>query len=302
MTQSVAHRYEVPGERLPAPGADPSGPDGTGQDDNGGSVVSGSSFYLALRILPEGERSAMFAIYDYCRALDDVADNPAEHGQKIDALNAWRTTVDRIFAGQDVPGLEDLKLAVERYHLSRRDFLDLIDGMMMDVDEQLQAPTWPVLDLYCDKVASAVGRLAVRVFGLGVEDGLRLARHLGRALQLTNILRDIDEDAELGRLYLPREALIQAGIRDWRPEQVAEDPKVDLACHCVASCARAEFDEADWIMASCPRKSVRAPRLMSVAYRAILERMIDEGWTPPRTRVSVNKLGLIAPVLRYGLF
>ena len=89
--------------------------------------------------------------------------------------------------------------------------------MAMDAAEDIRAPDWATLDLYCDRVASAVGRLSVRIFGLAPEPGVALAHHLGRALQLTNILRDIDEDASLGRLYLPREALALRGGDDRRP-------------------------------------------------------------------------------------
>ena len=97
------------------------------------------------------------------------------------------------------------------------DFLAIIDGMDMDVAADIRAPDWATLDLYCDRVASAVGRLSTRIFGLEARDGEPLAEHLGRALQLTNILRDLDEDRELGRLYLPREALDKAGIGDSDP-------------------------------------------------------------------------------------
>ena len=108
---------------------------------------------------------------------------------------------------------------MKTFGLKREDFLAIVDGMEMDVPQDIRAPDMATLDLYCDRVASAVGRLSVRVFGLPEEDGIELAHHLGRALQLTNILRDIDEDAGLGRLYLPREALLHAGItsNDPRP-------------------------------------------------------------------------------------
>ena len=97
----------------------------------------------------------------------------------------------------------------------------MIDGMEMDIDADLRAPDWATLDLYCDRVASAVGRLSVRIFGIEPETGDRLAHHLGRALQLTNILRDLDEDAEMGRLYLPREALADRRHRERRPRSGA---------------------------------------------------------------------------------
>ena len=131
-----------------------------------------------------------------------------------------------MFAGRAPAHLAALDEATRSYHLSREDFDAVIDGMAMDAEQDIRAPDWATLDLYCDRVASAVGRLSVRIFGLPDEPGEALAYHLGRALQLTNILRDIDEDASAGRLYLPREALAAAGVTTDEPLAAAADPKL----------------------------------------------------------------------------
>ena len=147
-----------------------------------------------------------------------------------------------------------LPAAVEQFGLRQQDFLAVIDGMTMDAVEDIRAPEWSKLDLYCDRVASAVGRLSVRVFGLSEWDGVQLARHLGRALQLTNILRDLDEDADIGRLYLPGEALRAAGIAKTDPLAVLASPGLGAACAEVVERARGHFDEADKVMARCARQ------------------------------------------------
>ena len=162
------------------------------------------------------------------------------------------------------------------------------------------APDLATLDLYCDRVASAVGRLSVRVFGLPTEDGILLAHHLGRALQLTNILRDIDEDAAIGRLYLPREGLQQAGIVGTDPLAVAADPALPNVCAPLVARARMHFEKADEVMARHARRVVRAPRIMSKYYRAILDLLVARGFAPPRAPVRVNKLARLAIVLRYA--
>ncbi len=168
----------------------------------------GSSFYAAMRILPRDKRQAMFDIYGFCRAVDDIADDCARPREARRAeLQAWRADIDAIFAGRAPPRLSGLARSIATYDLQRKDFLAVIDGMAMDVEADIRAPDWPTLDLYCDRVACAVGRLSTRIFGLEARLGDPLAEHLGRALQLTNILRDLDEDCTLGRLYLPREAL-----------------------------------------------------------------------------------------------
>jgi len=170
----------------------------------------------------------------------------------------------------------------------------------MDVPQDIRAPDLATLDLYCDRVASAVGRLSVRVFGLPRDDGILLAHHLGRALQLTNILRDIDEDAAIGRLYLPREGLIEAGIVGSDPLKVAADPDLPKVCTPIVARAREHFERADEVMARNRRRVVRAPRIMSKYYRAILELLVARGFANPRVPVRLNKLARLAIIFRYA--
>src|SRR6476619_4277160 len=241
------------------------------------SRASGSSFYTAMRILPRAQREAMFEIYSFCRLVDDVADSSDPHIERRLRLAEWRRHIELLYAGRPPAELSALARAVRDFSLRKEDFLAVIDGMEMDAAEDIRAPEWVKLDLYCDRVASAVGRLSVRVFGIGEQDGLKLAHHLGRALQLTNILRDVDEDAEIGRLYLPHEALREAGIVTTDPKIVAAAPNLAKACEQVVARARKHFAEADRIMKRCPRSTVRAPRIMSAAYQAILRKLVKRG-------------------------
>src|ERR1700749_5108793 len=190
---------------------------------NYGTAASGSSFYAAMRILPREQRDAMFQIYSFCRQVDDIADSTGPRPERLAAIQQWRDDIDALYQGHPPPRLTDYVASVRRFGLKREDFIAIIDGMEMDVPQEIRGPDFATLDLYCDRVASAVGRLSVRVFGMPREDGILLAHHLGRALQLTNILRDIDEDAGIGRLYLPKEGLAQAGITSDDPIKVAAD-------------------------------------------------------------------------------
>ena len=175
--------------------------------------LAGSSFYAGMRLLPAAEREAMFAIYAFCRLVDDIADDGAlPRPARAATLAQWRADIAAIYAGGDAGEAAILAPAVRRFALAEEDFQAVIDGMAMDVDADICWPDYATLDLYCDRVASAVGRLSVRVFGMEATPGGELAHHLGRALQLTNSLRDIDEDAAIGRVYLPREAVEAAGI------------------------------------------------------------------------------------------
>ncbi|MCA6125067.1 presqualene diphosphate synthase HpnD [Bradyrhizobium sp. WSM 1704] len=266
-----------------------------------GSTASGSSFYAAMRILPRAQREAMFQIYSFCRQVDDIADSDGPRPERLAALQAWRDDVDALYQGNPPERLKDYVASVQTFGLKREDFIAIIDGMEMDVPQDIRAPDLATLDLYCDRVASAVGRLSVRVFGLPEEDGIELAHHLGRALQLTNILRDIDEDAGLGRLYLPREWLWHAGITSNDPARVTADRALPKVCAPLAERARQHFQKSDEIMKRNSRRAVRAPRIMSKYYRAILDLLIARGFAAPRAPVKVSKAAKIGILLRYAI-
>ena len=267
---------------------------------NYGTSASGSSFYAAMRILPREQREAMFQIYSFCRQVDDIADSDGPRPERLAALQQWRDDIEALYKGDPPPRIRDYVASVQRFDLKQQDFLAIVDGMEMDVPQDMRGPDLATLDLYCDRVASAVGRLSVRVFGLGEADGILLAYHLGRALQLTNILRDLDEDAAIGRLYLPREALVEAGIMSTDPVKVISDPAVAKTCGLLVARARTHFENADEVMRRNPRRVVRAPRIMSKYYRAILERLVARGFAPPRPPVRLNKIARIAIVLRHA--
>jgi phytoene synthase len=266
-----------------------------------GATAAGSSFYAAMRILPREQREAMFQIYSFCREVDDIADSDGPRPERLAALQQWRDDIDALYQGHPPARLQDYLASVRKFALKREDFLAIVDGMEMDVPQDIRAPDLATLDLYCDRVASAVGRLSVRVFGLAQDDGLLLAHHLGRALQLTNILRDVDEDAALGRLYLPREGLLHAGITSTDPLKVIADRKLPKVCVPLVERARTHFGKADEVMGRNPRRVVRAPRIMSKYYRAILELLATRGFASPRTPVRLNKVARIAILLRYAL-
>ena len=266
------------------------------------ALVSGSSFYAAMRILPSSQRRAMFEIYRFCRAVDDIADGHGDRSARLAELARWRTDIDALYAGKPPRRVRALVEPVRAFDLQRDDFLSIIDGMEMDARADIRAPDLATLDLYCDRVACAVGRLSVRVFGMSAQGGAPLAFHLGRALQLTNILRDLDEDADRGRLYLPLEVLLAAGIGQTEPAKVLDDPHLAAACRVIVDRARSHFAEARGLMANQPWRLVRAPRLMATVYQNIHSRLIARGWAPPRRPIRVGRVTLMWIVLRDILF
>jgi phytoene synthase len=270
------------------------------ETDDAQTRASGSSFYAAMRILPKSQRQAMFEIYSFARAVDDIADDPGPREGRRERLDEWRKDLDALYAGNPPRQLRSLAKCVHEFGLRKEDFFAIIDGMEMDIVSDIRAPDAATLDLYCDRVASAVGRLSVRVFGMTPDDGLQLAHHLGRALQLTNILRDLDEDASIGRLYLPREALAQAGISGSEPAAIVAQQTITKACAPLVSQAKEHFRQAEAIMARSPRRVIRAPKIMGRAYRAILDALIARGFVPPRRPVKLSKPYLFWILLRHA--
>ena len=261
-------------------------------------IATGSSFYAAMRILPQERRNAVMAVYAFCRAVDDIADEwRAPRATRLQALQRWGDSIDEIYARGTAPHLDWLSGPIKAYRLARSDFHDVIDGMIMDVENDIRAPTLATLDLYCDCVASAVGRMTSPIFGLPLPIGLDLSHHLGRALQLTNILRDIDEDAPMGRIYLPREMLCAAGFhRTMDPREIA-DHDLTLACEPLVQLARQHFIAARAIMRQAPRIETRAPLLMADVYEPMLDAMMERGFDAPRAPIKRSKLRMLLAVL-----
>ena len=267
----------------------------------------GSSFNAAMRILPKPRREAMFEIYSFCRAVDDIADELGPRETRRQALAQWRRDIDTLYCRshsrqQARNGLEGLKQAINAFGLRQEDFYAVIDGMEMDVETDIKAPEFATLDLYCERVASAVGRLSVCAFGIPREEGQDLAHHLGRALQLTNILRDLDEDAGMGRLYLPCEDLLAAGIGETEPQKVLARSTLALACAPTIARAKAHFAKAQDVMARCAPDSVRAPKIMADVYFGILTSLEMRGFMPPRAPIRTPRHRVLLAILRYGFF
>ncbi len=265
-------------------------------------AAAGTSFYWAMRLLPPARREAMFAIYAFCREVDDIADSDDPSSVKLDGLARWRREVDAIFAGSAQGALGGLLgEAARTFNLRRDDFIAIIDGMKMDATENIQAPTSAELDLYCDRVASAVGRLSVRIFGCELPVADRVAHALGRALQLTNILRDLNEDADRERLYLPRELLDRHHVALASPHEVLADKGIAGVCDDLADLAERHFAEAEAAMAACPRGPMRPAAVMRAVYHKVLVQLRRRGWNHLADPVRVSAPVKLWLALRYGL-
>jgi phytoene synthase len=266
--------------------------------------AAGTSFYWAMRLLPQERRHGMYAVYAFCREVDDIADDDAALPErKVAALSAWHDEIEALYAGKEPRNLvaRALRDHVSRYALRRQDFHAVIDGMEMDAASAIRAPDMPTLDLYCARVAAAVGHLSVHVFGDASDAAHQVADALGRALQLTNILRDLDQDAQRGRLYLPRELLERHGIAEREPLAVLRHPALPAVCRDLAGMAQGHFAAAEEAIGRCSRRAMRPAALMSALYRALLEQLLREDWRDPARRVGLSKRKKLWLVLRHGV-
>jgi squalene synthase HpnD len=261
---------------------------------------SGTSFYHGMKMLPPERRDAMYAIYAFCRVVDDIADDEGEFEAKRAGLDAWRARVAALYRGETQDAITRMLLvAIRGYDLREADFLAVIDGMEMDAGEPIIAPSLVLLDLYCDRVAAAVGRLSVRVFGDSSAAAQEVAYALGRALQLTNILRDVGEDAGRDRLYLPEEYLREAGIAP-EPAAALASPALPRVCARIAAMAEAYFEDAMEAMERCNKRAMRPARLMAASYRPLLKMLAARKYQyagPPVKLPKWRKLMLAGKML-----
>ncbi|MEQ1929811.1 MAG: presqualene diphosphate synthase HpnD [Parvularculaceae bacterium] len=264
---------------------------------------SGTSFAAGMSILSRERREGMHAIYAFCREVDDIADGDQSVVDKRLSLAAWRAEIDNLYAGKPrTPVGVALAGPVERYSLDRAEFILMIEGMEMDAEGPVVAPSMETLLAYTRRVAGAVGMLSMPVFGAPQCAASRdFALSLGDALQLTNILRDVGEDAAIGRLYLPRELLEKHGApRDAASVSRGESQAgLGLAARDLGALAKQRFSAARAALASLDWRVVRPALLMMGMYEAYLKRLEARGWEKIGPSLSLSNLEKVAVTARH---
>lgn len=245
------------------------------------AIVNGAktSFAAGMRILPGPRREGMYALYAFCRIIDDIADEELPQDRRRALLDAWAAEIDALYAGapRSVVG-RALAGPVARFGLEQAEFRHIIEGMRMDAEGPVVAPPMEELLAYVRRVAGAVGILSMRIFGAwrGPESG-RFALALAEALQLVNILRDIEEDAAMGRLYLPREELDRAGVPP-DPQLAPTATGIEAVCARLGARARARFIEARREIPAHDRMTLAPALMMMGPYEGYLAKMERTGW------------------------
>lgn len=248
---------------------------------------SGSNLTAAFKILDPERRAAINALYAFCREVDDVVDECSEPQLAAIKLSWWKTELDRLFQGQaQHPVSKALAARMKDYGLPQESFHEIIAGVEMDLTQNRYA-SWSDLDLYCDRVAGAVGLLSARIFGTVSPATLDYAITLGRALQYTNIIRDVGDDARKGRIYLPAEAMQQAGLDAGSILRFEHSPALSQLLHEMAGRAHQLYDKAIATLPAGERRAQRPGLMMAAIYRDLLRLLESESFQIMHQRISV---------------
>jgi len=241
------------------------------------AAASGSSFYYSFLFLPKPKRQAITALYAFCREVDDVADECTDVAIARTKLAWWRTEIANLYAGHPQhPVTQALAEAVRDYNLAEEHFQEIIDGMEMDLDQN-RYRDFKELHLYCYRVASVVGLLSASIFGYRDRGTLKYAHDLGLAFQLTNIVRDVGEDARRGRIYLPLDEMAQHGVSEADILQGRESDQVRRLLESQIERAEEYYRRAFEQLPEVDRRDQRTGLIMAAIYRALLEEIRQGG-------------------------
>lgn len=237
---------------------------------------SHSSFLSAFIFLKKEKREALTALYAYCREVDDIADECLDHEIASKKLNWWREEVERLFKGAPQhPVSKALHPFLSHFNLSKNYFIEIIDGMEMDVKFN-RYESFEQLELYCYRVASCVGILSAHIFGFKNKDTLNFAKNLGIALQLTNIIRDLGEDARRGRIYIPLDELKKLGVSEEEIISLKNSEKIKILVQNQSDRAKKFYDLASKTLPIEDKKSQKISLVMGNIYYVLLKEIVKD--------------------------
>lgn len=262
---------------------------------------SGSSFFWSMRLLPKAKREAMYTIYAFCRHIDDIVDSNTPVKEKQSLLAAWREEIDNIY-DKKVPATEIGRRIYKncmRFKLPKEEFIRLIDSISMDIPKPMQAPKMSDFLKYCRGVAGVPGSLSLRIFGCKDEDLIeKLSTSLGNALQITNILRDVKEDAQANRLYIPKEYLKKADISSKKPAEVLVNKNLSIAREELAKMALEDYNRAGEMIPFLDKNAARPVRAITAVYKKYFDIMQNRGWEVISPKPQIGKINKLSLALR----
>ena len=252
------------------------------------AAASGSSFYYSFMFLPPDKRRAITALYAFCREVDDVVDECSDEGVARTTLAWWRVQVAEIYEGKPQhPVAQALIPVVNQFKLPQAHFHEIIDGMEMDL-QQHQYPDFEALQLYCYRVASVVGLLSAEIFGYTDRKTLQFAHDLGIAFQLTNIIRDMGEDARRGRIYVPQDELAKFGVHTNDILDRKENDNFHKLMHFQIERTQRYYQQAFELLPAADRKAQSTGLIMAAIYRATLKEIVSSGCHVLKERTSLT--------------
>jgi phytoene synthase len=254
------------------------------------TAQSGSSFYYSFLFLPPERRRAITALYAFCREVDDTVDECTDESIARIKLAWWRKEIGDMYAGtQSHPVTQALASHLQPYDLKQEHFQAIIDGMEMDLN-QTRYLDFPALNKYCWHVASVVGILSASIFGVTNPQTLQFAEKLGLAFQLTNIIRDVGEDARKGRIYLPINELQQFNVTAADIINAKHSDKFEKLMAFQIARAQTVYDEAFALLPKEDRRAQRPGLMMAAIYRTLLTEVEDDGYHVLQHRISLTPL------------
>lgn len=262
---------------------------------------SGSSFFWGMHILPTKERRAIYTLYAFCRHIDDIVDGDKPLSQKMELINAWRQEIDNIY-DKKVPA-SDIGRSIYkncmRFNIPKQELVSLLESISMDLPNPVQAPDFTEFSRYCHGVASAPGSMSLRILGCKDETLIQnLSESLGMAMQITNILRDVREDAAADRVYIPREFLQKAGVTVTEPGQIVVDKNLAKAREELAKIAVKEYDKAFKLIKKLDKKVSRNINAMAYIYKRYFDIMQNRGWEIISPKPSISRFFKLFLVLK----
>lgn len=252
------------------------------------AAKSGSSFYYAFLFLPDDRRRAITALYAFCREVDDVVDDCTDLSIARTKLAWWHTQIGQMFQGQPThPVTRALSVHLEAFQMTETRLQAVITGMEMDLDKSRYA-TWHELENYCWHAAGVVGELSAGIFGYELPETLTYATKLGIAFQMTNIIRDIGDDARRGRIYLPTDELAHFGVKESDIMQANQTPEFEALMRFQGDRARKLYSDAAKCLNDQDRRAQRPGLMMAAIYATLLNEIEDENWQVLDRRVSLT--------------
>ena len=257
---------------------------------------SGTSFYWGMKLLDKNKKRAMFAIYAFCREVDDIADKEGPKKLKEKKLQIWKKKINLLYQNKSPSTsiLRELSFAIDNYNLEKKDLYSVIEGMIMDVREKIQFPSKKKLNKYCYRVAVSVGLLSIKVFGLNSKFSKDYAFSLGMAFQLTNIVRDFSEDLEIERCYLPSEILKKYGIKK-EISVINKNPSLQNVLQEVLKEALRYFKKSDQLSKKLNEKQIIASEIMKFFYKALHKKMYNK-------KVDLTRKVRLNPLDKFQIF